>query len=436
MTNISLTGTEEDSSVIPFHARRIVGSKTGLVNNLSIYLTQRGETNALITNGNDTDLSRIFGTGEDQLELSNAGKDMDLPQSIMGYIGETAERYCLYYPVPEHEIPYQVSSYDQLENSSDRVVNAEYLRIHTDEQVEECDVIKQFDEESEIGWAGGVQLLDGDLTYIPSPIVSMSPKSIGQAYFQTLSNSNGCACGKNLTHALVNSAYEYIERDAFIRMWYSQEQPDRICLENYPKLEKMKDDLETNSETFHLFEYDTNHSFHVIGCAMESQSDTPPKFHMCGSANLDFESAVEDALIEAAQGVAWIYDVAFRWADKETPREEMLDLTLNVANYLKPSSFDDVRFLVRGNFRTPPPGLEEKFESERAELSAILTALDQMGCTPIGFDLTTDDIAELGMSVGRIYLPELVSLSIPVLPPFGHPTFSDISPSDKPHPYP
>ena len=59
-----------------------------------------------------------------------------------------------------------------------------------------------------------------------------------------------------------------------------------------------------------------------------------------------------------------------------------------------------------------------------------------MEATPIGFDLTTPDVQELGMSVVKVYIPELVSLSRPSYPPRRHPRFENDELKERAHPFP
>ncbi|MGC8693133.1 MAG: hypothetical protein ACP5RY_02570, partial [Thermoplasmata archaeon] len=42
------------------------------------------------------------------------------------------------------------------------------------------------------------------------------------------------------------------------------------------------------------------------------------------------------------------------------------------------------------------------------------------------FDITTEDIKEVGLTVIRAYIPQLIPFSVPALPPVSHPKFDDV----------
>ena len=55
------------------------------------------------------------------------------------------------------------------------------------------------------------------------------------------------------------------------------------------------------------------------------------------------------------------------------------------------------------------------------QLSALLDRCSTMGITPIAFDMTTPEMHDHDLFACRVFVPELVPLSIPSAPFLGHP---------------
>jgi ribosomal protein S12 methylthiotransferase accessory factor YcaO len=77
----------------------------------------------------------------------------------------------------------------------------------------------------------------------------------------------------------------------------------------------------------------------------------------------------------------------------------------------------------------------EAWSTERS-LAHCLDALADAGCTPIAFDLTTRDVRDVGLAVTRVFVPELVPLTLPFALPSNHPAFDGQELTDQPHPFP
>jgi len=115
---------------------------------------------------------------------------------------------------------------------------------------------------------------------------------------------------------------------------------------------------------------------------------------------------------------------------------------------MRPEHFEAVTHLLEGDVRVVSPDVtatEDAPVSERLErdlddpqrelkyaLKAVRAGIDS---TPISVDLTPPDVRELGMYTTSVYVPELVDISPPALPPIEHPGLSHFE-TRAPHPFP
>lgn len=434
MTNLQIT--RADSKPLNHKARRLVGEKTGLLSDVHFHLPQRDDPDVCYARGKTCDLTRLLATEGKVPNIDSGGKGFTPRDSMMRFIGETVERYCAHWGPEYHSYESTLATYDSLCESGETIIDPEFLKIYSDEQYELLEEIEQFHRESEINWIQGTNLRTGESIYIPGAFVSMWADDESSRHYRPCSTSNGMACHESYEQALLSSLYELVERDGFMKYWMRGRTPRRIDLSAFSEIRQLKTGKFDNDRyESHLLYYDTDYDIETVGCVVINNQDRAPKFLLGGAASVDLRTAMEEALLEGAQGLPYAKYLVRHYGERSFDRGEMTDLEKNVVHYLWPKNFDDARFFINGETVVPDTPPRRSF-STREKLERCLDALDKSDVRPIAADFTTTDIRDVGFRVTSVWAPELVPISLPAMPPKEHPALEPYDISDKPHPYP
>lgn len=441
MTVNPSTSTRRDPPT--FQAERLLGSKTGLVEDLQFLKHTREFDDYRVATVTPTDVDR-YETGGDGAEsvsssgvggVTALGKGRSFEATLLGAVGEFVERYCGFW-LPDADAPeVRRDSYAGLRRKGVQLPAFDAVSRYEPDQLRGT-VQEPFTREAEVRWVPGTNLLDGTTVHAPQELVYLGEPV---QYFAT--SSNGYACHGTPAEALLGSLYEYLERDALVDAWFRGRSPPRLVLDEFPDLAAERSRLETAHADIHLLALDSDADVDVVGAAYVDERDDAPKALVCAAAGPDFRTAVRDALAELAQGIAFVrWHLACSGVDGPdpgggtVPDDRTMALGDNVRYYLDARNYDDLRPFLSGERVEPSPGESGRFDDPVAELRAGLAALDDAGCTPVAFDLTTDGVREVGFHVTKLFVPELLPLCRPRLPPRAHPKFDGESLVDRPHP--
>jgi thiazole/oxazole-forming peptide maturase SagD family component len=408
----------------------LLGRRTGLVKTIHTMLQRRGAPEAMLSTPRTCDVGYLV-DAHGELDLSLGGKGRTLEGTLMSSIGEAVERYCLCWP---DEASMVEATYEEIADRG-AVVDYEYLDVYDPFVAER---LEPFDRETEILWTQGTNLLTGKETYVPAELVWIDVGRLAQRPSHFLGTSNGCAAGGSMPAAVLNSLYELIERDGFVKTWARQTTPEQVDLTAVPEIAAFAaEHAEAVHRNVHVFEYDSPLDVPTFGAALVNEHDERPKFILGGSSSVDSRGAMRDAIVETIQGWPYVAELAIEYdLDELDPADPTDNFDANVLHYALPDNFEDVAFLLEGEQRAPQSLPDRSdWDVDRA-LSHCLSELDEQGHTPIAFDLTTRDVRDVGMSVTRVIVPELVTLTPPFTIPKEHPALAGDSLTDKPHPFP
>lgn len=397
---------------------RVLGDHTGLVRELQLRRPGRTDPAVFVAQPQESALSSLLENGA-QFSLDAAGKGLTREASLRSAIGETLERYCLYWPPRDGLVE---GSYQALIDDGESVPAFEYLDVPSQRAVTEFGR-DRFRRDTVIQWAQGTDLLTGAPASVPAQQVWLGIDR-GEEYPHCFeSTSNGCAAARSRRASLVGAISEAVERDAFVRTWYGGTSPDRLRLDSFPTLERLREErLESATLRFQPIALESPVSVQTVGCVASDTRNRTPKFVLGTAAALDLETALRDAMIEAAQG--WPYVQALTTGtDERVDPDTVTDFEDNVRYYAKARHFDEVEHLLEGDEVAPSP--EGDCESSQVPLVRWLRRLENAGMRPIAFDVTTRDVRRLGVRVTRVRIPDLLSLPLPSLPHTGHPAFPD-----------
>lgn len=336
--NIRKSDTQADAT---FHAERAIGSKTGLITSIRFDLNPRGHDRWSVTHPESTDLARLLPQDwTEEPTLSVSGKGGTFEQQLLTTVGEFVERYCAHWPVTSATHDMTTASYEEMRVSELPVVDFEYLDLYDPEQLEETSQAP-FERTTTTKWIPGKNLLTGETVHVPTELVYMGEHTDWEGQSANFfSTSNGCACGSDPDSAVLGALYEGLERDAVMCSWFRETPPRRLDLSEWPQLDALREKVTTANSEIHVLEFDSETDVHTLGGMYVNRRDRRPKFMLAGGSNLDFRSAVRDALLEAEQGIKALKKAA---AFEEHPNVDVTTITNledNIRYYIHPDNFD------------------------------------------------------------------------------------------------
>lgn len=412
----------------PPHARRLLGTITGIVRYLLWYVPDRTDPDLYYATTVEADLEPVTGAKSGSLEAGGSG--LTQRAAFMSAIGEAAERYSLYLPDTSRSIE---ATYQDLADES-QVIPTKYLSIYDPSAIEPTR-LTPFETTRPTTWYPTINLLSGEQLFVPAQFVWLGGLSTEDLFYPT--TSNGAACGTSAFHALRGGLTEYIERDAMMRAWYSQTPTHPIDTESLPNISDLiSQRFSTDMFELRCFEVPSPIGIPAVGCAIVNLQDQLPKVAIGGAFALDRTTAYQSALIEAAQTWAYVKDLAAAGIDAASiDASHIYDLTDNLRYYSLPTNYPKLKtFLGPG-----PPQASQLSDNSMDDETAVRSLLDfcrKADATPLAIDVTPPDIRDVGFTVVRVIIPELVPLALPSLPPTRHPAFDGTSLTSTPHPYP
>lgn len=417
------------SGVASTSLARVIGSKTGIARDIEYYLPLRNDpVKTLWTTVPHTNFD-FESDKESEDNLTTAGKGREIDQSVTRALGETVERYSWFISRSTDD---HFASYSHLDEEYE-MVDYRYFRFYSEpvmNHLAECGTsLRKLDPEQECWWTRGTDLVTGETTFVPSELVRCNHEEVDEPLQP--STTDGLSCHESKTLALLNSLYEFIERDAFMTTWFKRCPPERVT--------DIDVETETSQLSFHLLDYQTGIDVPAVGCIGVNSEMKRPYAVYAGAAGPDYPTAIDNALEEAS--LIWTSLNSTLSTDREDYHDidphEITNLQDSLFYYSDPTNFGPLEFLLQG----PTQSLQSlksnrSFSDPKEELDHLLSLLADAGVTPVAVEITPPDIEALGLVVMKVIIPELTSLSLPSFPFDAHPRLANEIQTDMPHPYP
>lgn len=205
--------------------------------------------------------------------------------------------------------------------------------------------------------------------------------------------SSGLAAGPSTTSALLRATQELVERDAFTVTWLHSLAPNRIPA-----------DLPHGTQAFDLTPAYSPHPVIAVAGSLPIAGRPRPTLGLACRATV--AEAVRKAYEEWVQGTVFIEVWLARNGD--TPIEEATDFDKHAAYYAtRPAEWDALPWWH--GIETEPPADSAALGVE-AELTELVHALDHNGIRLAYRELTTPELAAVGLHCVRVLSPDLAPL--------------------------
>jgi thiazole/oxazole-forming peptide maturase SagD family component len=367
-------------------------------------------------------------------------------EALIRALGETAERYCQMI-AEASGWPILRASYDALLARGEPVIDAARLRFFTDDQhAVEGFPFRPFCREDTMGWVSARSLITEERSWIPAQLllVGYAPRIHDGESWLTSAVTTGTAAHTDPRAAVLNGLLEIVQVDAAMGHWYAD--GAAVAIEHDDRTAAIERIVERQ-----FFTHSAQPSFYVlpsadlpgttVACVIRGADGQFPAVAVGLGTSFRLAEAMYKALLEGV-GVSQLakFQMMQRLTDgdAEIAAERIFDLDSSVPYHAMPprQPIIDRKFPASSVTAGVLPADLEAGADE--QIARLVSAFAETGKELFLLDITSRDVADLGLTVARLWSPDTVSLCLPSAPPLAHPRLRDYGrPSwGGPHPYP
>jgi ribosomal protein S12 methylthiotransferase accessory factor len=300
-----------------------------------------------------------------------------------------------------------------------RFVPPERLSVFASWQIERRPEL-HFDDDSLFAWVPCTSLHSSDTVLVPAQLIYWTyPFSFGDVPEPVLRelNTNGAGGYYSLEGAILSGLLECIQRDGFFRHWLRRIPPPRIDpagIRNERTTRLIERGRDVGLETL-FFDVTSELGVPTCLCVLRRQDDELPPVSMGASCRIDGETALLDALLEAASvhHVLAQMPERFRLADDYEPfTDPTLSTIQRLAFWANPDHGRHLEFFLEGRVESVGAfsrGLSPP-KNARSGLRLVLDVLRDRGLDGYYFQARHPVLDELGYATARVVVPGLVPM--------------------------
>jgi ribosomal protein S12 methylthiotransferase accessory factor len=354
--------------------------------------------------------------GEPGAPRFSRGFSDDYDHAMAKVVGECLERTSLLYFRMADLVR---GSPRALRRAGMRFVPPERLSVFAPWQLERRPELR-FEDDSPFAWVPCASLLSSETVLVPAQLIYWTyPVAFGDTPEPLLRelNTNGAGGFYSIEGAIVSGLLECIQRDGFFRHWLRRIPPPRIDPADMGQ-ERTKRLIaqarEVGLETL-FFDITSELGVPTCLCVLVRQDGEMPHVSMGASCRIDGETALHDALLEAASVHHVLAQVPERFRLPEN-YERFTDPTVStmqrLAFWANPDHGKHLDAFLGGSAesvgafcRVPSPP-----KDARASLEFVLSVLRRHGLDAYSFHVQHPVLDELGYATARVVVPGLVPM--------------------------
>ena len=377
--------------------------------------------------GADAQLPQAFagGKGRDPISPGRLRRE----EALIRLLGEAIERYALIAAAARVKKKLFKASYNELK-SDPNVVPWELIDVFSKDDYERMRgkiIFRSITPDDRLSWMWCPSLFTpGREICIPAQCLFTGLRFDDEIPFVT-AFSKGCASHTSPKLALRTALLEAVEADALMIRWYALTKSRRVILDD-PILKDMIAQI-FGDLAVELISYEytiPGSPGHVFAVAVLSKGNDRPTVLLGTGAGLNPSAVLYRTLIEAVA----IYYIAYNGPVLQ-PRDYLAgvdvdshtNLDSNVAYWAGTDDRDakraTMRDMVEGEVRIS--ALSNRQSTPDDDLTYILGRLRTISDYAIRLDITPPELGHTDWSVARVFVPELVQVSLPSFPYSGHP---------------
>jgi ribosomal protein S12 methylthiotransferase accessory factor len=268
-----------------------------------------------------------------------------------------------------------------------------------------------FGADTPVRWAGAVDLATGARVHVPAGFLWFP-----FAYLRSAGDlpvvpamPAGLACGDTVASAALSGIYEVVARDSAALFWHSGTPPPQLHPDTLtPVLLDLARRFTASGDRITILDLTTNNRIPTYAAVARSERPEAPAFAFAVAANLDPAAALEDALAELAE-TRRLARLAQRRRPLPSPANEWEDV-IEIADHLNfaaaRENSERIAFILASDDRRRLGERENAATgSVEGDLAAAVGRIASSGGRVLAANLTSEDVAELGLAVCRVVIP-------------------------------
>jgi ribosomal protein S12 methylthiotransferase accessory factor len=320
-----------------------------------------------------------------------------------------------------------------------------------------------FDDDSVFHWTRCVSLLTSSEAFVPAQVVHWNyPRAWGDVPEPALRerNTHGAGGFFSVEGAILSGLLECIQRDGFFTHWHRRVAPPRIDtagIQRPATARLVAMAREVGLEPL-LFDITSELGVPTCLCALVRKDDELPHVTMGASCRLDGETAIHDAILEAAG----VHHVVAPFAERlRLPPDYVpfgdpsFSTDKRLAFWANPAHAQHLAFFLEGKSESvsqfcredawgargeKSPGFGVTVDATRSRLARVLDVLRRHGLDAWYFEAKHEALDELGYASVRVIVPGLVPMYAEEMnAPLGHARLGGARADEWPpwpHPFP
>jgi ribosomal protein S12 methylthiotransferase accessory factor len=397
---------------------RLISRKVGLIRQIAEGRFQAQDPIVFTAGVVPSDFSRCVSDGQ---ALKAAGAGDTAAMALVAAIGEAVERHCACFSNGNDMV------FGAFRELGEDAVSPDLLRLFSREQIERFGPggPAYFDESSPIRWVWGYSLSDHRPRLVPASFVYLNHRPGPEEAAIGVHASTGLASGATREEAILSALLETVERDAFTIAWMHRQAGRRIEIDDdeLQRIVRVRLWADRPGVDVSFFDLTTDVPIPVVFLVMRRQSERGPVVCLGAASRLSPGRAVRKCIQEGGQNFPLIRNllaIEKQWQ----PAPDFSTLTTFDYHFLT--------YLKRPDLVPEAFGFYDECEDRVAlshlpdhstgrvlgDIEHCVTCLRRAGYEVIVADVTTPDIAEVGLSVVRVIVPGLVPLHSHHLRPF------------------
>jgi ribosomal protein S12 methylthiotransferase accessory factor len=339
------------------------------------------------------------------------GAGLTREKAIAAAIGEAFERYCGSF------YDYKSFIFSNYEDLKENAVHPEEFILFSDRQYKEQKGhhhYHKFTEKSKINWTWGYSLIEKKPKLVPACFVYLPYFFEEKEVHIGPTISTGASCGNSLEEAILYGIYECIERDAFAISWLNKLPLSGIDLlsSNNNKIKKIfRENFQVSNIEYSICDMTLDLEIPSFIALNIGDSNYGTLVGIGCATRLNPEEALQKVLIEVGQNrpfLRYLIKNSPVWKSK-SDFSDIINFDLHGQLYTRQPELIPVLDFIR--YPTSKKKIEEvKNKSSNNVYRDIQTCLDifkKKNFDVIVVDITTRDIAEVGLKVVRVIIPKL-----------------------------
>jgi ribosomal protein S12 methylthiotransferase accessory factor len=392
---------------LPPGLRRAVSPYTGIVRSVEECLAATADP-ALFQAACEVGTERgLLGASLDHLSgIGGSGRTRG--EAAAAAVGEAIERYSATY-VPRDRIV--VARARELAGA----VEPERFALFSDRQ---CSLpgfpYRRFTAATPVAWVEGWELPGGDPAWLPAELVFLGPMPVQAGRPVGYATSSGLSCRESAEDALLSGLLEVLERDAFMITWANRLSLPQIDTSRSPQIEPaLQAPFERTGLRYAAIDLSVFHALPVVLGVVRAPAGFAGAIGVGAAAASTIERAWWKALSEAFASRSAGAKLALLTPDDAARGGEVLTFEDHIRRYAGHEHAPATAFLDASPARTPAAAVPELEGTGPGEwIEALCRRVEAAGATAYAVDVTSPDVAPLGLTVMRVVAPELCRLDV------------------------